>query len=108
MSRYIDAVPLLNELQEALGKIMLSGEGGPVADTIEAIMKYIISMPTADVAPVVHAHWIIFKDEQGNWHMKCSKCGQYWSMAQNAKTFKRCLTCGAIMDEELKADVKIY
>lgn len=42
--------------------------------------------------------WIRFKNiENGYYHIKCSKCGQYWSIADHAKIFKYCFNCGADM-----------
>lgn len=45
--------------------------------------------------------WIKFKDfEEGYFHIKCSKCGQYWSIDDHAKIFKYCFNCGADMRGE--------
>lgn len=42
--------------------------------------------------------WIRFKNfESGYFHIKCSNCGQYWSIDDHAKTFKYCFNCGADM-----------
>ena len=30
-------------------------------------------------------------------HIKCSNCGQYWSVADHDKTFEFCFNCGADM-----------
>ena len=43
--------------------------------------------------------WIRFKYKDGNWHIKCSKCGQYWSVDGHAKIFKYCFNCGLKMEE---------
>ena len=46
-------------------------------------------------------HWIRFKtNENGYYHIKCSECGQYWSVDGHAKMFKRCFNCGIRMQEE--------
>ena len=46
-------------------------------------------------------HWIRFKEfENGYYHIKCSECGQYWSIDGHAKTFKYCFNCGARMESE--------
>lgn len=43
-------------------------------------------------------HWIRFKEfENGYLHIKCSNCGQYWSVADHGKIFKFCFNCGAAM-----------
>ena len=46
-------------------------------------------------------HWIRFKEfENGYYHIKCSECGQYWSIDGHAKIFKYCFNCGAKMEVE--------
>ena len=46
-------------------------------------------------------HWIRFKElENGYYHIKCSECGQYWSVDGHAKVFKHCFNCGAKMESE--------
>lgn len=46
--------------------------------------------------------WIKFKNfEEGYFHIKCSKCGQYWSIDDHAKIFKYCFNCGADMRGEI-------
>ena len=46
-------------------------------------------------------HWIKFKNfENGYDHIKCSECGQYWSVDGHAKIFKHCFNCGAKMEVE--------
>lgn len=48
-------------------------------------------------------HWIRFKEfENGYYHIKCSECGQYWSVDGHAKVFKHCFNCGAKMKGENK------
>lgn len=45
-------------------------------------------------------HWIRFKEfENGYYHIKCSECGQYWSVDGHAKIFRYCFNCGAKMEE---------
>jgi ribosomal protein S27E len=44
--------------------------------------------------------WIRFKEfENGYYHIKCSECGQYWSIDGHAKIFRYCFNCGAKMEE---------
>ncbi len=79
--RSIDANALLKDLNEA--KIPYNAD----------VNSFIISAPTLDYEPVVHAHW---SDANGKWK-KCSNCfrsNQYYS--------KYCPWCGAKMDEEVK------
>ena len=59
-------------------------------------------MPAADVAPVIHAHWVSASKKQGvNIGMKCSLCG---ARIKNSEFFNGnhnyCHKCGAQMDEK--------
>ena len=57
-----------------------------------------IEAPTADVAPVVHAHW---EKVKGGVHFpyRCSRCGD----KADSNEYTHC-HCGAKMDEEVKED----
>ena len=68
------------------------------ADAIEALEEKAVSrIPAADVAPVVHGHWVNETDRINHWH--CSNCeyviGLKWS------EYHYCPKCGARMDEEV-------
>lgn len=42
--------------------------------------------------------WIRYRDNPHQpEHIKCSNCGQYWSIAEHDKTFDFCFKCGAEM-----------
>jgi len=42
--------------------------------------------------------WIRYRDNPHQpEHIKCSNCGQYWSVADHDKTFDFCFKCGAYM-----------
>lgn len=58
------------------------------------------AQPIVDAVPVVHAHWIEFKANNGNVHYKCSRCGKEVSYPYAKKRWKYCIECGAKMDEE--------
>ena len=65
---------------------------------IETVLEYAESLPAADVAPVVHAHWIHEKAEDGFDLWKCSHCGA--GTNQDPKDILLyCFRCGAKMDE---------
>ena len=61
-----------------------------------ALMEEIKVIPAADVAPVIHAHWI--RQDESFTRFKCSnpECS-----AENFSGFENyCPNCGAKMDEE--------
>ena len=71
------------------------------------IYSAIDSVPSADVAPVRHGHWIFNQDDMA---LTCSYCGDIYNIddvdggldfMDNAKY---CMTCGARMDGERKDD----
>jgi ribosomal protein S27E len=63
------------------------------------VVKCIKGMPSVTPQPKT-GHWIRFKEfENGYYHIKCSECGQYWSIDGHAKIFRYCFNCGAKMTE---------
>ena len=91
MPRYIDAEKMHSLLEEEI-----EGCGNPTADDnpiaygttlgLKMALSYTKTLPTADVAPVVHAHWIPLygrmyacNDKKGEivqTGYKCSACGR--------------------------------
>lgn len=71
----------------------------PIYISVEEIKKAIVKTPTADVAPVVHAHWI-YLGEKSLWKNKCSLC----SFETIQPHYRFCPSCGAKMDEEREED----
>ena len=61
-------------------------------------------MPTADVVPVVHAHWIRGGSKDWNINgtniMHCSNCKAHFRYYGQRKNINYCYKCGAKMDEE--------
>ena len=108
MARYIDAekielawyvpdVGYLTDYQKKHNELSTYAQG------------VIDSAPTADVAPVIHAHWI---EDCGDY--KCSHCStEFWDeMVFIVRTSEHefpnyCPVCGAKMDEEVD-DEKVY
>ena len=80
MAEYIDR-------EAALMKLM---QDGCSAKNLQSISD----MPAADVAPVIHAHWIRYPDCGVT---KCSNCG--WSI-EECWDSDYCPHCGAKMDEK--------
>ena len=63
------------------------------------VVKCIKGMPPVNPQTKT-GHWIRFKEfENGYYHIKCSECGQYWSIDGHAKIFRYCFNCGAKMEE---------
>lgn len=93
---YIDA----KELYDELGRCIESGGAfGVVAETLGVVKQRILSFPRADVAPIIHAHWI--KVEKYPPFYKCSNCN-VWVKPRSffIQLFSFCPNCGAIMDEK--------
>jgi ribosomal protein S27E len=60
---------------------------------------FLATLPPVTPQPKT-GHWIRFKEfENGYYHIKCSECGQYWSIDGHAKIFRYCFNCGAKMEE---------
>ena len=105
MPKYIDADALDGELlAEGFASIVYSPHRRyklTVGEVRGILQKY----PAADVVPVVHGHWNIIQDTlavdgagKPLKHIECSQCKQYWSDPRQAKYFKHCFNCGALMD----------
>lgn len=91
MSEYIN--------RESIRKVLMSvcsDENCPafIAATVDQMIDY---EPTADVAPVVHAHWKGYHTQEPY----CSNCGFTYDHEQgeDAQTTDYCGNCGAKMDE---------
>ena len=61
--------------------------------------QMLVRLPPADVAPVVHAHWIqtSTEDENGNAYYYCSNCGRGESHNPIVEV-PYCWKCGAKMN----------
>lgn len=86
MPRYIDALEIRYTYRPVGGDIAYK-------DEIEAL-------PPADVAPVVHAHWVRVA---GGVHFpfRCSRCGE----KADSNEYTHC-HCGARMDEDMEEDTE--
>lgn len=85
----------------------------PITDGCMAVRSdFIMNIPAADVAPVVHGKWIVHKwSDDDDWGyidyktITCSNCGyrQEWSSLDKGRYIKEslyCPECGAKMDGE--------
>lgn len=103
MAEYIRreaAIAYIREQSEECQKAFeeLGGESGIYADAYNDLAEDFYSIPAADVAPVVHGHFVHdgprFTGGVDWWH--CSNCGR---LASGVETrFAYCPWCGARMD----------
>lgn len=105
MAEYIEREALMRRIKEIHCAECDSYHGVRCrACWVDDTLDYIDSEPTADVAPVVHGHWIIGVDND-DFDIKCSKCE--WTdtfevagiaaVERIAKAMHYCLNCGARM-----------
>ena len=92
MARYIDAdltdTEILNAVQEETAD----------ADTFITVRRILNKLPTADVATIIHAHWI---KNKGYMLSRCSICQNTIPLGREYK-HKYCPNCGARMDEKVE------
>ena len=92
MAEYIKRENVLAKIDEFAKQNIAHGFPVDVFD-IEMMKKMVEKLPAADVAPVVHGHWIICSD---GYYPYCSRCKEEPS---GRKMTKYCDHCGAKMDE---------
>jgi hypothetical protein len=90
MERYIEAEALKKVMCEDCDNKHLCTES-PACETVQQID----AQPTADVAPVKHAHWVMLKDGHG----VCSNCIMCNVDLLGGVDHNYCPNCGAKMDE---------
>ena len=91
MDEYIDR-------EAALMKLM---QDGCSAKNLQSISD----MPAADVAPVIHAHWIEQEDGNLDTYYTCSSCKEDFDLIAGTpceNLYNYCPSCGAKMDEKEK------
>ena len=89
MDDYIDR-------EAALMKLMQDGYS---AKNLQSISD----MPAADVAPVIHAHWIEQEDGNLDTYYTCSSCKEDFDLIAGTpceNLYNYCPNCGAKMDEK--------
>lgn len=70
------------------------------------MVKVVKGIPSLDVAPVIHAHWV--KNGDGMWAdgrlhvMTCSNCKALFRYHGKKSNVNYCYKCGARMDEVMK------
>ncbi len=94
MPRYIDAIAEQREI-EIVGheRFLTSGD-------VDEVKLFLEEQPTADVAPVVHAHWVKNRDRK---EATCSVCTLPITddIGDIEKICRYCPSCGSKMDEEV-------
>ena len=66
-------------------------------------LQSISDMPAADVAPVVHGHWIEQEDGNLDTYYTCSSCKEDFDLIAGTpceNLYNYCPSCGAKMDEK--------
>lgn len=106
MPRYIDA-DLLKQTVDSryIDRVFIdSYKYGYNAAILDAVFE-IEEVPTVDVEPVKHAHWITTSDG----YTRCSRCRVVMAHADihgvhklDTKMLTYCFKCGAKMDEEVR------
>lgn len=110
MARYIDADKMIYEIRHNLW------DWSCVDDirtslVLKQTITDIENQPSEDVAPVIHAHWVRWKEPKvTNPVYKCSNCGFDITVDKHPNVsvgfwiddFRYCLCCGAKMDEEVE------
>lgn len=102
MAEYIEreaAIAIIEEKQKELcpvgryGRGYVYGSDREKYDAWDEIIDALENIPSADVAPVVHARWIPFHSETAGDIQYCSNC-----KIGNAAKSDFCPNCGAKMD----------
>lgn len=97
MAEYIDREEAKFRFTTAFPQLGISVE--------KAVYQAIDDVPPADVAPVVHAHWIDTEDAGDM--AQCSACNECYDCTEEmfgafAMFYRYCPSCGAKMDEQQK------
>lgn len=97
MAKYIDIEAALLEI-ERRERLMF----GDKTISVDALKRFLLNRPAADVAPVVHAHW----DDSGRYTfpggstaVRCTNCGCALTVSEyHLNNWNYCPVCGAKMD----------
>ena len=88
MAEYIEREAILREI-ERRERLMV----GDKTISVDALKRFILNRPAADVAPVVHGRWVEYQIPP---IICCSNCD--WATGIEEKNFQYCPNCGAKMD----------
>ena len=98
MPKYVDIDHEIQEMQQVIDehKNSRTFENEIASYAFKLMIEKFQSLPPADVAPVIHAHWI---KNKGYMLSRCSACQNTIPLGREYK-HKYCPNCGAKMDEE--------
>ena len=99
MSKYYDA----NEVEAVLEELEVLYDGTSFFTGICMAHNSIRKVPTVDVAPIVHGHWIYMDTYRTISRYKCSECERIVTQKENS-----CPRCFARMDKEVKENGEIH
>ena len=88
MAEYIEREAILREI-ERRERLMV----GDKTISVDALKRFILNRPAADVTPVVHGRWVEYQIPP---IICCSNCD--WATGIEEKNFQHCPNCGAKMD----------
>ena len=97
MAEYVEKEAALREI-ERRERLMV----GDKTITVDAIKRFLLNRPAADVAPVVHGRW----DDSGRYTfsggstaIRCTNCGCALTVSEyHLNKWNYCPVCGAKMD----------
>ena len=97
MAKYIDMEAALLEI-ERRERLMV----GDKTISVDALKRFLLNRPAADVAPVVHGRW----DDSGRYTfpggstaVRCTNCGCALTVSEyHLNNWNYCPVCGAKMD----------
>lgn len=106
MARYIDAEKVIEKIVNTPSMLpyeydfdekvlsSLAQRQNEILDIVE------MNVPTEDVAPVIHARWVLYHDETNMTYgsYACTNC----KTIQGLSKYRFCPYCGAKMDEEVE------
>ena len=96
MDEYIERESILREI-ERRERLMV----GDKTISVDALKRFILNRPAADVAPVVHGRWIEpTRLYYGAKQYECSLCysDTFWKKHSITEKYPCCPNCGAKMD----------
>ena len=91
MAKYIELEVALREI-ERRERLM----AGDKTITVDALKRFLLNRPAADVAPVGHGEWEIVVGSNGKEYMVCTRCRVSQDLTG---VFTYCPNCGAKMME---------